>query len=137
MKPAGSVRSDIADLWALYRSLNGKQRVQFLQAAAKWQEAMIQWQDRPSLSFALMVVACEALKPPDADDRQNCYDLIQALLGRTVVDRVRQNSFPAQHVRSTHLHTGEFLRTGDEGLSVELSRPELPGSAQGNGSHHA
>jgi len=85
MRPAGSVRSDIADLWALYRSLNGKQRVQFLQAAAKWQEAIIHWQDRPSLSFAL----------PDADDRQNCYDLIQALLGRTVVDRVRQNSFPA------------------------------------------
>src|SRR4051812_29179861 len=55
-----------------------------------------------------MVIACEALKPPDADDRQNCYDVIEALLGRTAADRTRQTPFPAQHVRSTHLHTGEF-----------------------------
>lgn len=103
-----SIRSDIADLWGLYRSLGVEQRIQFLQAAAKWQEAVIHWQDRPSLSFTLMVVACEALLPPDADDRQNCYDVIEALLGRPVVDRIRQNSFPAQLVRSTHLHTGEF-----------------------------
>jgi hypothetical protein len=103
-----SLRSDIADLWGSYRSLGAGQRTQFLQAAAKWQEAMIHWQDRPSLSFALMAVACEALKPPDADDRQNCYDVIEALLGRTAVERIRQNPFPAQHVRSTHLHTGEF-----------------------------
>jgi hypothetical protein len=103
-----SVRNDIADLWELYRSLGAEQRVQFLQAAAKWQEAVIHWQDRPSLSFSLMAVACEALKPPDADDRQNCYDVIEALLGRTAAERIRQNPFPAQHVRSTHLHTGEF-----------------------------
>lgn len=102
-----SLRSDIADLWGLYRSLGAEQHIQFLQAAAKWQEAIIHWQDRPSLSFTLMVIACEALKPPDADDRQNCYDVIEALLGRTAVDRIRQNPFP-QHVRSTHLHTGEF-----------------------------
>jgi hypothetical protein len=103
-----TLRSDIADLWGLYRSLGAKQRTQLLQAASKWQEAIIHWQDRPSLSFSLMVIACEALKPPDADDRQNCYDVIEALLGRTAVDRIRQNPFPAQHVRSTHLHTGEF-----------------------------
>ncbi len=92
----------------MYRSLGVQQRAQFLQAAAKWQEAIIHWQDRPSLSFTLMVIACEALKPADADDRQNCYDVIEALLGRTAVDRIRQNPFPAQRVRSTHLHTGEF-----------------------------
>ena len=55
-----------------------------------------------------MAVACEALKPSEADDRLNCYDVIKTLLGRTAVDRIRQNPFPAQHVRSTHLHTGEF-----------------------------
>jgi len=103
-----SVRSDIAYLWGLYRNLSTEQRIQFLQAAAKWQEAIIHWQDRPSLSFTLMVIACEALKPRGADDRQNCYDVIEALLDRTVVDRIRQNPFPSQHVRSTHLHTGEF-----------------------------
>jgi hypothetical protein len=42
----------------------------FCKTAAKWQEAMIHWQDRPSLSFALMAVSCEALKPSDADRRQ-------------------------------------------------------------------
>ena len=52
--------------------------------------------------------ACEALKPPDADDRQNYYDVIEALLGRSAVDRIRQNPFPAHRVRGTHLHTGEF-----------------------------
>jgi hypothetical protein len=103
-----TIREDVADLWGLYRSLGVQQRAQFLQAAAKWQEAVIHWQDRPSLSFTLMVIACEALKPPDADDRQNCYDVIEALLGRAAVDRIRQNPFPAQRVRSTHLHTGEF-----------------------------
>ncbi len=106
-----SLRSDIVDLWRLYRSLGAEQRIQFLQAAAKWQEAIIHRRDRPSLSFALMVVACEALKPLDADERQNCYDVIEALLGRTSVDRIRQNPFPAQQVRSTHLHTGEFHGT--------------------------
>ena len=51
-------------------------------------------------------------KPLDADERQNCcYDVIEALLGRTSVDRIRQNPFPAQQVRSTHLHTGEFHGT--------------------------
>lgn len=103
------IRDDIADLWKLFRSLNAEQRVQFLQAAAKWQEAVMHWQDRPTLSFSLMAVACEALKPPDADDRQNCYDVIEALLGRTTADRIRRNPFfQAQRVRGTHLHTGEF-----------------------------
>ncbi|MGA7810117.1 hypothetical protein [Bradyrhizobium sp.] len=101
-----SFREDIADLWSLYCGLSAERRAQFLQAAAKWQEAVIHWQDRPSLSFTLMAIACEALKPPD--DGRNCYAVIEALLGRDAVDRVRQSPFPAQYVRSTHLHTGEF-----------------------------
>jgi hypothetical protein len=88
--------------------LTDDQQRQFLQAAAKWQEAMIHWQERPSLSFALMVVACEALKPSDADDRLNGLDVLEALLGKPVADRLRQDAFQAQRVRSTHLHTGKF-----------------------------
>lgn len=103
-----SLRADIADLWRLYRSLTTDRRFQFLQAAAKWQEAMIHWQDRGSLSFALMVVACDALKPPNAVDRQNSYDVIEALLGKSVVERIRQHAFPPQRVRGVHLHTGNF-----------------------------
>ncbi len=115
-----SVRADISELWGLYRMLSEEQRLQFLQAAAKWQEAMIHWQDRPSLSFALMAVACEALKPSDADQRQNCYAVIEALLGKAAVDRIRQNHFPAQHVRSTHLHSGELH--GSELMMLDFMR---------------
>jgi hypothetical protein len=103
-----SLRDDISDLWCLFRSLDAELRLQFLQAAAKWQEAMIHWQDRPSLSFALMAVSCEALKPARADQRQNCYDVIEALLGKALADGLRQSPWPAQHVRNTHLHIGEF-----------------------------
>jgi hypothetical protein len=103
-----SLRDDISDLWGLFRSLDADHRLQFLQAAAKWQEAAIHWQDRPSLSFALMAVSCEALKPSSADRRHNCYDVIESLLGKAVADGLRQNPWPAQHVRNTHLHIGEF-----------------------------
>jgi hypothetical protein len=103
-----SLRDDISALWDAFRSLDAERRLQFLQAAAKWQEALIHWQDRPSLSFALMAVSCEALKPSGADQRQNCYDVIEALLGKPVADELRQHPFPAQQVRSTHLHSGEF-----------------------------
>jgi hypothetical protein len=56
---------DVLDLWARFRALDGQQRRKFLQVAAKWQEALMHWQDRSTLSFALMVIACEALKPSD------------------------------------------------------------------------
>jgi hypothetical protein len=115
-----SVRADVADLWALFCSLSSAKRLQFLQSAAKWQEAMIHWQDRPSLSFALMAVSCEALKPPAADKRPNCYDVVEALLGRDILDQIRQNWFPAQHVRSTHLHSGEFH--GSELMMMDFMR---------------
>lgn len=103
-----SLRDDTADLWRTYRNLDEDKRVQFLQAAVKWQEAMMLWPERPSLSYTLMVIACEALKPSDADDRQNCYDVVNALLGAPAVERIRNSPYPAQRVRNTHLHTGEF-----------------------------
>jgi hypothetical protein len=103
-----SLRADIVDLWRQYQCLRADQRRQFLQAAAKWQGAMIHWQERPSLSFALMVVACEALKPLDADGRFNGSDVVEALLGKPTAEKLRHDVFPAQWVRSSHLHTGEF-----------------------------
>jgi len=45
----------------------------------------------------------------DADDRQSCYHVIEALLGKSTAQRLQQHHvFAAQRVRSTHLHTGEF-----------------------------
>ena len=47
--------ADITDLWTAYRALLTDQRRQFLQAAAKWQEALKLACDSSTLSFALMV----------------------------------------------------------------------------------
>lgn len=92
-----SLRDDISELWTSFRNLDAEHRLQFLQAASKWQEAMIHWQDRPSLSFARMAVSCEALKPSDADRRKNCYDVFEALLGKAVADGCGRT--PGRHNR--------------------------------------
>jgi hypothetical protein len=100
---------DIGDLWATFSNLPGDKRGQFLRAAAKWQEALMFWSDRRTLSFALMVVACEALKP-SADEyySHNVYEVVQALVGKPSADLLREPGFQAQDVRSAHLHAGEF-----------------------------
>lgn len=103
------VREDVVDLWQMYSRLSPEKRDQFLAAATKWQEAMIHWNDRHTLSFALMFVACEALKPPENQFRgSDAYDVIEGLLGRPALDEVRQHPVPAAWVRNTHLHMGEL-----------------------------
>jgi hypothetical protein len=101
-----SLRADVIELWTIYSALPVDRQRQFLQVAAKFQEAMIHWKDRRTLSFALMVVACEGLKPKLHE--HNVYHVIEALLGKATAERLRQQLFPPQSVRSTHLHTGEF-----------------------------
>ena len=67
------------------------------------------WSEKDTFSFALMVVACEALKPSDPEfTKHNIYQVIEALLGKLIADRLRQHPFPAQWVRSSQLHAGEF-----------------------------
>ena len=102
--------SDIDKLWASYRGLTVERRQQFLQAAAKWQEALTHWADRDTLSVALLVVACEALKPTESPFRNsNIYDVVKALLGESVAERLNSGWFRAQAIRNAHLHVGEFL----------------------------
>jgi hypothetical protein len=102
------VPADITGLWAMYRALTPDRRRQFLQAAGKWQEALAHWGDRSTLSFTLMVVACEALKPPEPQFKDhNIYQVIEALLGKAIADRLREQWFRPQEVRSAHLHNGE------------------------------
>jgi hypothetical protein len=103
-----SVRDDVVDLWRAYRSLTVERRRQFLQVAAKWQEAVWHWQERASFSYTLMVVACEALGPSDVGG-YNCYHVVEALLGRPSADRLRRHTPSAQTGRNIHLHTGGFL----------------------------
>ena len=104
------VRSDVVELWRLYRGLKSEQkRHQFLQAAAKWQEALMLDRDKETLSFALKIVACEALKPSGAAyNDHNIYDVLEAPLGKPAADRLRQPQCPAQRVRNAHLHAGVF-----------------------------
>ena len=103
------VPADIIDLWTTYRALTKDQRRDFSQAAAKWQEALLHWGERSTLSFALMVVACEALKPsaPQFKDH-NIYHVVEALLGKPHAAHLRESALRPQEVRSAHFHRGEF-----------------------------
>jgi hypothetical protein len=104
-----SLPSDIWDLWTSYCALTPDLRRQFHQAAAKWQQALSHWDDQSRLSFTLMVVACEALKPPEAHFKDhNIYHVVEALLGKPVADQLREEWFRPQDVRNAHLHAGEF-----------------------------
>ena len=68
--------ADISDLWRSFRALPEDRRRQFLQSASKWQEALIHAKDKSTLSYVLMVVACEALKPWEPEFRRhNIYDV--------------------------------------------------------------
>ena len=101
--------ADINDLWTSYLELNHDQKSDFLRAAAKWQEALLHWGERSTLSFALMVVACEALKPSGSQFKDhNIYHVVEALLGKLHAERLQQPWFRPQDVRNAHLHRGEF-----------------------------
>jgi len=115
-----SAPDDIVELWTRYRDLTPELQRQFLQAAAKWQEALMVFNERPTLSAALMVVGCEALKPPSSKFKEhNVYGVIHALLGKAVAEQLRNELFdPVLHakthpqgIRSRHLHRGEFYGT--------------------------
>lgn len=112
--------SDVHELWASYRRLRADRHRQFLQAAAKWQESLTHWRDRDTLSVALAVVACEALKPRDPQFRNsNVYDIVEALLGESTAKRLDVGWFRAQVVRNVHLHAGEFV--GSEPVHAAMS----------------
>jgi hypothetical protein len=119
LRPAGALpdgteveawlRDDVIELWSFYRKLNSDRRRQFLQVATKLHEAFSLWRDSATLSFALLVVSCEALKPTGPAFRDhNIYDVVEALLGKSQADRLRQQVVPPQSVRDAHLHAGEF-----------------------------
>jgi hypothetical protein len=114
--------SDVTELWAAYRSLTPDRRRDFLQAAKKWQEALSQDNiDGRTLSYALMVVACEALKPPGREFREyNIYHVVEALLGNAIAERLKRDRIRPQDIRSSHLHRGEF-HDGEIALAAIMS----------------
>jgi hypothetical protein len=100
---------DVFELWEHFRALDDQQRRKFLQVAAKWQEALMHWQERSTLSFALMVIACEALKPSNQQfNDHRIDDVVEALLGAPTAARLKHDWFRAHHIRSVHLHLGEL-----------------------------
>lgn len=115
--------TDVGDLCTAYRGLAADQGRQFQQAAAKWQEAMkLFHHDHSTLSFSLMVVACEALKPRGKEFRDhNIYPIVEALLWKAVADKLLEPWFLPQRVRNAHLHSGEFR--GTEFMETALMGP--------------
>lgn len=97
---------DVVELWQKLRAMPPDKRRDFVHAAAKWQEAAMHWRDRMTLSFALLVVACESLKPATADHRQNVYDVIEALFGKPKATELKQAAIAPETVRKAHLHRG-------------------------------
>jgi hypothetical protein len=116
-----SLPADTSVLWASFRSLDERKRTQFKRSAAKFQEALYVWNLRISLSFALCIVACEALKPSGkVADKENARDVIKRYLGDKIAAELDQlfevstlmSATKATQVRNKHLHRGELF--GDE-----------------------
>ncbi len=102
--------SDILDLWTAFERLAPEKRRQFLQAGNLWQAALsLAWPDYKTTRFALMVGACEALKPLGPEYKEhNIYHVVEGLLGAPYTAKLREDWFRPQDVRNAHLHRGEF-----------------------------
>jgi hypothetical protein len=119
--PAGdevALPLDSRDLWASYRGLNSTELEHFSQAAAKFQEALYLWSFRPTLSFALLVTACEALKPREKKyNNKNHEFVVEELLGTEIGDKLKLcfsnagllQGKSAQRIRNQHLHGGDWF----------------------------
>jgi hypothetical protein len=74
-----------------------------------WHLALSLGYEYQTTAFAWMVVAAEALKPPEPLFRDhNIYDVVEGLLGKRVAAVLRKDGFRPQEVRNAHLHRGEF-----------------------------
>jgi hypothetical protein len=74
-----------------------------------WQLALSLTHEHETARFAFMVAACEALKPrADVYRDHNIYQVIEALLGKSAVDRLQQRALRPQDVRNAFLHSGEL-----------------------------
>ena len=106
-----SIPDDVVKLWQAFLSLPAGRKRQFLQVGSMWQAALSHYIDNRTLSFALMVVACESLKPSDEQfEKYNINHVVEALLGKSTADLLQKypNEFRPQNVRAAVLHLGEF-----------------------------
>lgn len=106
---AQELPADVIDLWQAFARLSPARRRQFLQAGSMWQLALSLGREWQTTGFALMVVACEALKRPDTQFRDHkIYHVVKALLGKPTADRLQEDCIRPQEVRNVNLHSGEF-----------------------------
>jgi hypothetical protein len=118
--------SDILDLWRRFAALPADRRRQFLQVGSIWQLALFISREYQTTRFALMVAAIEALKPPSPQFRSaNIYDVVEALLGKAVAERLQEHWFRPQDIRNAHLHGGD-LRGAEFAASTFLSSFQDP-----------
>lgn len=103
------VPDDIVSLWQGFERLSADKRREFLQAGTLYQLALMLFVKFRTASFAFMVAACEALKAGGQEFKDhNAYDVVEALLGKLVADRLRAHRTRPQDVRSVQFHRGEF-----------------------------
>jgi len=101
--------ADVVDLWRAFQGLPEDLRRQFLEVGSMWQLALSLTHEHETARFAFMVAACEALKPrADVYRDHNIYQVIEALLGKSAVDRLQQRALRPQDVRNAFLHSGEL-----------------------------
>lgn len=101
--------ADVIDLWQTFVDLPQTLQRQFLQVGSTWQAALTLGHEYETTRFALMVSACESLKPwGDQFRRHNMYHVVEALLGKPRAERLREQWFKAQDTRNVHFHLGEF-----------------------------
>jgi len=102
--------TDVHELWSRFVDLPAERRDQFLRVARVYKVGRSLWREHRTASLALLVVACEALKPPGKRyDRLNIYGVVEALLGTPFADSLRRLRFAPQRIRSAHLHRAEWL----------------------------
>jgi hypothetical protein len=102
-----NVPADLDELWSRFSHLAPERRQQFLRVATLWQLSNTLVGEFETASVAYLVAACEALKPNDAGRRVNAYDVVEALLGKPLADKLRSTSQP-QNIRHKHFHAGEL-----------------------------
>jgi hypothetical protein len=101
--------ADIVELWDAFTALSADARRRFLQAGNLYRQAISLGRDDKTLGFTLLVVACEALKPPGARyDGHNSPAVVNALLGEDCAKHLLAKGVHALAVRNGLLHRGEF-----------------------------
>jgi hypothetical protein len=106
---------DIHVLWSAFETLDDLRRRQFLEAGMTFQLALRIWTEFRSASLALLVVACEALKPRGTASKKRhgrrigFFEIVQATLGRVIAGQLRLLELNPQGLRDHHLHLGKLF----------------------------